>query len=645
MNSILNFLNGIIDRFIPDHMREDIGTEKRVRMFLLSHLLGPFMGMPLTLYLMAYDPAPYPHVYILGASLTVFWLFPVLLKMFPKRYNLLAYISVQNLSFAILWGSYHYGGAQSPFLMWYLVLPLLAFFYLGSGFKTSMAIYAQIITGLAIFSGVYYFGGTFPLHIPLTDMTSVSMISAISASTYIFFMASYYATVVDSQSEFLKEIARHQETLAKLTHAKDDAEEANSAKSEFLAKMSHELRTPLNAVLGYSEILLEDAELDGRGGDIADLQKISAAGKHLLSMVNDILDISKIEAGKTDIYHETIDFDELIDEVEATARPLAAKNTNKFIVTRDENLGELYLDGTKLRQAIYNLLSNASKFTQNGEITLNASRYTIEGQERFQVSITDTGVGISEEGQKKLFSNFAQADASITAKFGGTGLGLSLSQNLCELMGGNITVESEAGVGSCFTIDLPVNIGTGVEAGIIGASSEKLPMTESEASSEDDEMLGHAINDLKAMSKAFAGDSSGDDRRLSKGKILVVDDDRPFLELTERLLTKEGYGAIVTDAPESVLQLARTVKPKAIFVDVMMPTLDGWDVINMLKSDLATRDIPIFMLSILEERAKAEAHNANGFILKPLDSHKIKKALGSIDDGSSKQGQRARATS
>lgn len=317
---LLRHLNRLIDFFVPDHVRDDIGREKRVRMFLISHLLGPFMGHPITAFLLATDPNPYPHVHILGLSIMAFWLFPFALKLWPRGYAFLALLSVQNLSFAILWGSYHYGGAASPFLMWYLVLPLLAFFYLGSGVRQNVVIFAQVILGLAVFATVLIFGGTFPVHIPLASMTHVSIISAFCASTYIFFMASYYATVVDSQSEFLREIARHQDTLAQLTIAKEEAERANSAKSDFLAKMSHELRTPLNAVLGYSEILLEDAELEGRGEQISDLQKISAAGKHLLSMVNDILDISKIEAGKTEVYLEDIDFSALVDEIESTVR-------------------------------------------------------------------------------------------------------------------------------------------------------------------------------------------------------------------------------------------------------------------------------------------------------------------------------------
>ena len=301
-------LNQFIDYFVPDEMRNDIAKEKRVRMFLISHLMGPVISHPITVFLLLNDPAPFPHVTILGLSITLFWTFPFLLKMFPSRYEILAYLSIQNLAFAIFWGSYHYGGGQSPFLMWFLILPVLAFFYLGSGKKTSIRIFTQSTASLAIFASVYLFGAAPPEHIPLEEISYFFILSAFFAGTYIFFMASYYASVVDSQSEFLKEIERHKATLLKLTEAKEEAERANGAKSDFLAKMSHELRTPLNAVLGYSEILLEDAELDGRGEEIADLQKISAAGKHLLSMVNDILDISKIEAGKTELYAEKFEF-------------------------------------------------------------------------------------------------------------------------------------------------------------------------------------------------------------------------------------------------------------------------------------------------------------------------------------------------
>ena len=296
---------------------------------------------------------------------------------------------------------------------------------------------------LGSFYVAYLWDKSFPLHIPIHDMVGVGIISAMSASMYVFLMASYYAQIVDSQSELLREIERHESTLKELTEAKDDAERANGAKSEFLAKMSHELRTPLNAVIGYSEILLEDAELDGRGEQIGDLQKISAAGKHLLSMVNDILDISKIEAGKMDLFLDDFDLDKFINEVEITSRPLAAKNTNTFVIDRGTaplGIGAPRCDEAEAggaepdqqcREVHPQRRDHAAAAAQQSGSTAIGSRSLS----------SDTGVGISAEQQKALFSKFTQANARIASKYGGTGLGLSLSQNLCRLMGGEITVE------------------------------------------------------------------------------------------------------------------------------------------------------------------------------------------------------------
>jgi len=603
-----------IDWFIPAHVQHDAATRNRVRMFLISHFCGPILGAPIPLILAIYDPMPWPHVPILAAQIEAFWLFPFALKLFPRHYTALALLSVTNLNFAILWGSYNYGGASSPFLMWFLVMPLLAFFYLGARSNwIKVMIFAQIAVGLAGFYAVFLSKNGFPLHIPVENMVEIGIISAFCAATYVFLMAAYYASVVDSQSELLREIDRHQDTMQMLTVAKDDAERANGAKSEFLAKMSHELRTPLNAVLGYSEILLEDAELEGRGGQIADLQKISAAGKHLLAMVNDILDISKIEAGKMELNLEMVNLDKFITEVESTARPLAAKNTNAFIVDRGEDIGIIRADATKLRQAVFNLLSNASKFTQNGRITLSVHRDRRQGGDWIRISVSDTGVGIKPEQQATLFSNFSQANPTIAAKYGGTGLGLSLSQNLCRLMGGRITLDSEVGKGSSFTIEIPA-----------GPSSS--------AAGADDDLVQGADSDHRARSAGYAGLSQPPIGQGKQEKILLVDDDRAFLELTERLLLKEGYSPISTDAPESVLQIARTIKPMAIFADILMPGLNGWDVLAALKSDPATAKIPVVMLSVLDDPEVARQNGAVALITKPLDNKKLLKALRLIRD-------------
>lgn len=611
--SLLQQMDGLINWLMPDTYKGDLHREKRVRMFLISHLFGPLLGHPITVFLYLNDPNPWPHVHILGASITLFWFFPVALKLAGKHYKTLAFGSVMNLIFAILWGSYNYGGVSSPFLVWFVIVPLLAFFYLGSSLQARIVIFSQIALGLGAFSAVYLADGVFPLHIPVQEMVGVGIISVFCAASYVFLMASYYSSVVDSQSELLKEIDRHEDTMQKLTDAKEDAERANGAKSEFLAKMSHELRTPLNAVLGYSEILLEDAEIEGRGSEIADLQKISAAGKHLLAMVNDILDISKIEAGKMELNIEDVDFDRLLDEVESTARPLAAKNTNEFIYKRDESIGTFKADATKLRQAIFNLLSNAAKFTQNGKITLEATTEVRDEDQRWiRISVTDTGVGISQDQQDSLFSNFSQANPAIAAKFGGTGLGLSLSQNLCHLMGGRISVTSELGEGACFAIELPA------------MTAEADLEADQDDASEYDDMLKDAVQETRNRADSFSGMSQSLPDSEKRERVLIVDDDLPFLELAERLFVKEGFSPISTDEPQMVLQIARTVKPVAIMLDILMPGLNGWDVLGTLKSDPATASIPVIIISVLDEPQSADQHGAVGSVSKPLDNNKMK---------------------
>jgi signal transduction histidine kinase/ActR/RegA family two-component response regulator len=616
--AFLTFLQRVMNWFVPEHLSGDLHTRKRVQMFIISHVFGPIIATPIPVFLWFADPQPWPQVPILAASIYGFWPFLALVKLFPRAYTPLAMASVLNLSFCILWGTYNYGGTSSPFLVWFVLTPLLAFMYLGSTWTARIFVFGQITLGIAGLYGIYLYGN-FPVHIPVENMVVAGVLSALGSNIYVFMMAAYYSSVVDSQSELIKEIDRHQSTLKALTRAKDDAERANRAKSEFLAKMSHELRTPLNAVLGYSELMLEDAELDGRSEQIADLQKISAAGKHLLAMVNDILDISKIEAGKMVLHVENVDLDQLIDEVESTARPLVAKNSNSFAVERGSNLGAMRADITKLRQAIFNLLSNAAKFTQNGQITLSVRR---DG-DWMEIAVTDTGIGISPEQQKVLFSNFSQASSKIAAVYGGTGLGLSLSQNLCRLMGGRIEIESELGKGSRFTIRLPAQT---EQAGHESAASP-LPHRPRQST----EVSIHAEDDAAVSGDGHAGapiphPASPDQRP----RLLVVDDDRNFLELAERLFAREGYTPICTDAPQSALQIARTAKPTAIFLDILMPGFDGWDVLAALKADPITADIPVFMISILSERSKALTAGADGIVMKPFDGSKVKAALAGL---------------
>src|SRR5215510_15012427 len=304
----------VLDWFIPSRVRENSELQQRARMFLISHLFGPFLGHTITVYLYVLDPAPDHALWVLAASISLFLCFPFALR-WTGWYNTLAVLSVQNLIFAILWGCYHYGGLSSPFLPWLLTVPLLAFFYLGSGGPQRLLVLSLIASNFGGFYLAYAQTHSFPQHIPLSELSGIGIISTLCAAVYVSIMALYYGNVVASQSELEREVRRHLATARQLQEAKAEAERANKAKSEFLAKMSHELRTPLNAVIGYSEMLLEEAEESGSDDQTPDIKRILRAGKHLLTLVSGVLDLSKLEAGKMELFPERVALGRLIDDV------------------------------------------------------------------------------------------------------------------------------------------------------------------------------------------------------------------------------------------------------------------------------------------------------------------------------------------
>jgi signal transduction histidine kinase len=311
---------------------------------------------------------------------------------------------------------------------------------------------------LAIFSCFYLFG--YPIkNVPIAAMQGLGLVSTAAASIYVAMMALYYAKIQASQSELESEMREHMTTASELRRATEEAERAGAAKADFLAKMSHELRTPLNAVIGYSQILLEDAEDEEDVESIADLTKIHGAGQHLLKLVNEILDLSKIEAGKMELDLEEIHLAELLSEIISAARPAAVKNGNEVVCRLASNLGTALCDAGKFRNMAGQLLDNAMKFTHNGKVEVVAERQVDELGDDLVVRVIDTGIGIAPDQMANLFEKFTVADDSSTSKYGGTGLGLALSQRLCKLMGGEIAVESEVDKGSCFTIRLPLVAG------------------------------------------------------------------------------------------------------------------------------------------------------------------------------------------
>jgi signal transduction histidine kinase len=306
------------------------------------------------------------------------------------------------------------------------------------------------------FFAAYLVHGGFDQRVPLAELTTVGWISIVSATVYMSWMAIYYVSVIALQSDLEREADRHRSTSVRLRHAKDLAEQANLSRSIFLAKMSHEFRTPLNAVIGYSELLLEHRQDSGADEqELEDLGRINAAGRHLLSLVTDVLDLQRIESNTVELSVETFELDGFIRGVATTASPLMNDNENQLVVKASTQLSEISTDPTKLRQVVLNLLSNAAKFTRNGTITLSASREARPGGDWIEIVVEDTGIGIAQTDIGKLFQEFRQATAGTYNKYGGTGLGLAVSQKLCALMGGGISVDSELGRGSAFSVRLP----------------------------------------------------------------------------------------------------------------------------------------------------------------------------------------------
>jgi signal transduction histidine kinase/CheY-like chemotaxis protein/HAMP domain-containing protein len=375
---------------------------------------------------------------------------------------------------------------------------------------------------------------------------------------------------------------------------------ASKHKSQFLANMSHELRTPMNAIIGVSEMLLEDARDLGHDDQVEPLERILRAGRHLLALINDILDLSKIEAGKMELHLEAFGIAPLLEDVATTMRPLAEKSGNRLTVECPADLGTMRADSTRVRQALLNLASNACKFTEQGLIAITAARHLAEGRDWITLTVSDTGIGMTPEQMAKLFQEFTQADASTTRKYGGTGLGLAISRRFCQMMGGDITVESASGRGSTFTIRLPA---------------------EAEAAGTDQGRRGSMPTPMAPALPSEAGRSA---------PILVVDDDVTVRELMERFLAREGFSVVTAATGVEALGRARELRPAAITLDVLMPDLDGWTVLAALKGDPALADIPVILVTILDERNKGYSLGATDYMTKPIDRDRLLHLLRTI---------------
>jgi signal transduction histidine kinase len=444
----------VLDWFIPDAIRRERSEHGLARNFVFTHLFGPALAQSISIFLYLTDPRPGIECWAIILTICSFWVLPFALRI-TRNLQLVALLSIQLLAFASLYGSFHYGGVSSPFMPWLIVSLLLGFFYFSGRLILPLGLFS--INLLAFCGAAYLFG--FPERLSSADLATVGWISILSATVYMSWMAIYYGSVISMRSDLERELERHRATSDRLRQAKDAAERASHARSIFLAKMSHELRTPLNAVIGYSEILLEEAEdLGGAPEKVADLQRIRAAGKHLLSLVTDVLDLSKIEADTIEFLVETACLQEVVSDVIATSRSLVLENGNQLVEKIPSHVGSVTTDITKLRQVLLNLLSNAAKFTSNGIITVSVKRDPSPAGDWVEIAVQDTGIGIAQDELGRLFQNFAQASALTSSRYGGTGLGLALSQKLAALMGGGIAVVSERGRGSRFTLRIPASI-------------------------------------------------------------------------------------------------------------------------------------------------------------------------------------------
>jgi signal transduction histidine kinase/CheY-like chemotaxis protein len=384
-----------------------------------------------------------------------------------------------------------------------------------------------------------------------------------------------------------------------LRRAKEEAEEASRAKSRFLASMSHELRTPLNAVIGITEMLREDALDLGQDDFVEPLDRIHRAGNHLLHLINEILDLSKIEAGRLELHLEEVDVAALIQDIATTAEALAAKNHNRLGVRCLDDLGSMQTEPMRIRQIILNLLSNACKFTENGAVTLTVTRDRADGGDWFTFTVTDTGIGMTTVQMAKVFEEFSQADSSTTRRYGGTGLGLAITRRLCHLLGGDITVDSTPGAGSTFTVRLPAEAPQSAAAAPCAPLEATVPTAR----------VGRAA-----------------------GKILVIDDEQTVRDLMRRFLARDGFDVVTAKDGAEGLALARSLRPALITLDVLMPGLDGWSVLQALKADPELAEVPVVMLTIVDEKNKGYALGASDYVTKPIDRERLRVLLGRFCD-------------
>jgi len=399
--------------------------------------------------------------------------------------------------------------------------------------------------------------------------------------------------VTERTRELVAERNKLSTALNELALARDEALAASRSKSVFLANMSHELRTPLNAIIGYTDLVVGGIYGETNDTQRERLTRVVENGHHLLNLINDILDLSKIEAGRMELYVEAFEIKKVVEHVLQTAQPLAFKNNNELLLDMPDDVGVMRSDLTKVQQTLINLLSNACKFTQEGKITL---RVDTSEPEWVSFAVRDTGIGMTAEQMAKIFEEFSQADASTTRKYGGTGLGLAITRRFCQMLGGGIEVDSQEGAGTTFTMRLPL----------------QTVLLEDEPTA-----------DTLVRRPELA--AAGADR--ASQPILVIDDDLTVQDLMTEYLAQEGYTVITASGGEEGLQVAREQHPCLITLDVMMPRMDGWSVLAKLKADPQLANIPVVMVTMMDNKKMGFALGASDYLTKPIQPDRLRDVL------------------
>lgn len=512
--------------------------------------------------------------------------------------------------------SFMMGGwvAGTHFSLWPSVM-LVSSIHAGNLSVGGIRLAARGLAGMAL--GAVAVGWTtgFATHFHADVLPTVASILGILIYGSIFSFHSHVQSkrTVLGRKQLEERAVEIEEKSAQLEQAKEEAEKANRAKSLFLANMSHELRTPLNAIIGYSEMLIEEAEETDGDEIVPDLQKIHTAGRHLLGLINEVLDLSKIEAGKMDLYVEEFDVASMVEGVRETIRPLAEEKSNRLVVDATD-AGAMRSDLTKIRQILFNLLSNACKFTESGEIRLRVRRHSHAMGDRLHFEVSDSGIGMTPEQQARLFQPFTQADASTTRKYGGTGLGLTITRRFVEMLGGEIQLESAAGEGTTFTVRLPaVTEGTSSRA-----QEDRAPGTGAP----------EAEQALEAPASAAPSSREAPLRDGRAPTILVIDDEESAAEVIRRMLERRGLRCVCASDGREGVRRARELRPALIVLDVLMPGTDGWQVLSTLKADPELAEIPVVIVSVTRSQGLGFALGASDYLVKPVDGGRLMEAVG-----------------